>query len=99
MINNKQLYNYRHLARVIVEAKTPLAVGTGVKDLTTDACVARDINGLPYIPGTSLAGVLRYGLCDSSLDATVLDSLFGFQNGQQTQGSRLILSDALLVGT
>ena len=52
-------YKFRHLARVIIEAKTPIAVGSGEKDVITDALVATDVNGLPYIPGTALAGVVR----------------------------------------
>ncbi|MBR3713032.1 MAG: CRISPR-associated protein, partial [Bacteroidales bacterium] len=47
----ESIYTHRFLARMIIEAKTPLAVGSGDKDITTDALVATDVNGLPYIPG------------------------------------------------
>ena len=47
------IYNKRYLTRVVIEAATPLAVGTGNKSVLTDALVARDLNGLPYIPGSS----------------------------------------------
>ncbi|MGM9745884.1 MAG: RAMP superfamily CRISPR-associated protein [Paludibacteraceae bacterium] len=53
-------YSHRFLARIVIEAKTPLAVGSGDKDVLTDALVATDINGLPYIPGTAIAGVVRH---------------------------------------
>ena len=53
-------YTHRFLARFVIEAETPLAVGSGEKDILTDALVATDVNGLPYIPGTAIAGVLRH---------------------------------------
>ncbi len=86
-------YKNRLVARVTLEAVTPLAVGSGDKDIITDAPVARDINGLPYIPGTSLVGVIRHALGDKPY----ADDLFGFQKGEKGKGSRLIVSDALMV--
>ena len=52
-------YTHRHLARFIIEAVTPLAIGSGQSDIFSDALVIRDVNGLPYIPGSSLAGIVR----------------------------------------
>ncbi|MGL5563364.1 MAG: RAMP superfamily CRISPR-associated protein, partial [Tannerellaceae bacterium] len=46
------LYNKRLLCRIVLEATTPLSIGSGLKDITTDSLVVKDINGLPYIPGT-----------------------------------------------
>ena len=34
-------------------------IGSGMGDGTTDALVVKDSNGIPYIPGSSLRGVLR----------------------------------------
>ena len=48
-------YRYRQIARVTFEITTPLAVGSGNKDITTDSVVMKDVNELPYIPGTTLA--------------------------------------------
>lgn len=53
-------YSHRFLARIVIEAQTPLAVGSGEKDILTDALVVTDVNGLPYIPGTTIAGVVRH---------------------------------------
>lgn len=86
-------YNKRYLARVVVEAATPLAVGTGNKDVLTDALVARDLNGLPYIPGSSIAGVLRHIIGDNNDK----NSIFGFQEGDKGRGSRIIFTDAVLL--
>ncbi len=76
-------YKFRHLARVIIEAKTPIAVGSGDKDITTDALVATDVNGLPYIPGTALAGVVR-----SMIGEEKSKEYFGFQETKEEKEKR-----------
>jgi CRISPR/Cas system CSM-associated protein Csm3 (group 7 of RAMP superfamily) len=53
-------HTHRYIARFIIEADTPLFVGSGQASLLKDALVQKDSNGLPMIPGTSLAGVLRH---------------------------------------
>ena len=60
-INNNSFspYDYRFLAKVIIEAETPLAIGSGQSTIMTDSPVIRDVNGLPYIPGSTIAGVIR----------------------------------------
>lgn len=92
-------YPIRHIVRLTLEARTPLAVGSGRKSVETDSLVVRDINGLPYIPATSLAGVLRHALLDEKKQQNDdIDQLFGYQ-GHRTddgQGSRIIFTDALL---
>lgn len=85
--------NFRYIARFTIEAETPLSVGSGEKGLLTDRLVAKDANGLPYIPGTSLAGVLRYSLSEEKF----VDEIFGTERENGT-GSRLIVSSAHLVG-
>lgn len=80
---------YRYLARLVIETTTPIAISSGDKDIITDKLIMTDVNGLPYIPGTSIAGVLR-GMCEG----TNLDSLFG----ATSNGSKIIVSSALLVG-
>lgn len=88
----KTKYVYRYLARVIVEAVTPLAVGSGERSILSDSLVALDANGLPYIPGTALAGVLRH-LSDGDLE-----DLFGYQSGKEGCGSKIIFSEARMIG-
>ena len=58
----------RYIARIILEAETPLFVGSGDSSLLKDALVHKDFNGLPMIPGTALAGVLRHSIEDNSND-------------------------------
>ena len=91
MTNGK--INKRKVVRFIVEAVTPLAVGSGEGSVMTDSVVALDFRGLPYIPGTSLTGVLRHALSGHSW----VDKLFGKQDGTDTAGSRIIISEARIV--
>ncbi|MCF0185827.1 MAG: CRISPR-associated protein, partial [Bacteroidaceae bacterium] len=101
MMGNKN-YQYRFIARVVLEAKTPLAIGSGNKEIHTDATVAKDVNGLPYIPGTSIAGVVRHalGLVEKE------DTFWGFQSNRKDDkgnnigcGSEIIFSEAKMIGT
>lgn len=48
-----------HLLRIVLELRSPLALGSGQSASEFDAPCALDANGLPYIPATSLAGALR----------------------------------------
>ncbi len=90
---NMTAYTHRLVARIVLEATSPLAIGSGEKDIITDAPVARDCNGLPYIPGTSLMGIIRH-----NLDHGYAKTLLGYQEGDKGEGSKVIISDALLVG-
>lgn len=60
----EKIFTHRYIARVVLEAKTPLFVGSGESALNKDAIVQKDCWGLPMIPGTSLTGVLRHSLID-----------------------------------
>lgn len=88
-------YIYRHIARIVIEAETPVAIGGGGSNILTDSPVLRDANGLPYIPGSSLAGVLRHalGIADNK------KGIFGHHDNNGGEGSRLSITDAVMVGT
>jgi CRISPR/Cas system CMR subunit Cmr4 (Cas7 group RAMP superfamily) len=93
-------YTYRYVAHIMVEAATPLKVGSGLTNLVSDSPVLRDVNGLPYVPGTALAGVLRHSVTEGATaeQKAQIDSIFGFQKGDDGHGSRLICSEAAMVG-
>ncbi|MDL2213250.1 RAMP superfamily CRISPR-associated protein [Bacteroides sp. OttesenSCG-928-E20] len=87
---------YRYLANVVLEAATPLSVGSGQKSIMTDATVMADANGLPYIPGSTLSGILRH-----AQNAETANEVFGYQNHQkpkESKGSEIIISDARIIG-
>lgn len=86
------IYTHRLLGRFIIEAVTPLAVGSGQSDAFSDSLVARDVNGLPYIPGTSIAGVLRHMIGEENAK-----DLFGFQECKNGKGSKVIFTEAKIL--
>jgi len=90
----------RYIAGFLIEVETPLKVGSGNKNLITDSPVMVDANGLPYIPGTSLCGVLRHMLADSGLSGEVIDDIFGYETDREDsgKGSRIVVSDAVMIG-
>ena len=85
----KQIY----LSRFIIETTSPFAIKSGNAGIILDSLVARDANDLPYIPATSLTGVLR------SILPLDLDHWFGIQDkdNDKSKGSQVILSDAYLM--
>lgn len=98
MEENKITINNRFLARIIIEAETPLSVKSGEKSVTTDAVVITDVNGMPYIPGSSIAGVIRHAWKDMKGEDGGND-LFGCQNGDNGLGSRIIFSEARILNS
>ena len=49
-----------YLTRLVIETQTPMAINSGGRETGFDSQLARDANGMPYIPATSIAGVWRY---------------------------------------
>ena len=88
----KNTYRYRQLARIILETETPLVIGNGNKDIKTDSVVAKDINELPYIPATTLAGLIRH-----SLPEELQEYWMGSQKKKDGEGSRIMLSEGKIL--
>ena len=98
MINKKEeLYSCRYLARIVLEANTPIIIGSGEKNNDTDKLVQKDVNGLPYLPASSVAGCLRHAVM-GTIDNETEKRLFGFQNGEDGRGSQLVITDGRIVG-
>lgn len=83
-----------HIARVVLEAETPLSISTGSPDGVFDTALVTDANGLPAIPGTAFAGVLRHLWVDTygQGDESSADDLFGMQKGSAGTPSRVLVS-------
>lgn len=77
----------RHIAHIVLEAQTPLKVGSNAMDFLQDSPVQKDWNGLPMILGTSIAGVLR-----KEFDRDKTADIFGLNSG-----SKIMISNALLI--
>ena len=83
----------KHYYQLELTQRSPLRIGSGFGE-QTDSDVIKDRWERPFIPGTSLAGVLR-----SEFTSDVADKLLGYvrENGD-TRESRLLVSDAVLPG-
>lgn len=80
----------RFVARATIEFETPFIIGTGGDDLFFDDVFVADANGLPALPGSSLAGILRHAWAESGRGEG--DELFGWQDGDKGHGSPLSVS-------
>jgi CRISPR/Cas system CSM-associated protein Csm3 (group 7 of RAMP superfamily) len=87
----KARWPIRHVARVVIQFTTPFHVGSGDGDEDVDAVVVRDANGLPSLPGSSLAGVLRSAVRER-VSQDMEKEIFGYQEANQGCGSRLSVS-------
>lgn len=89
-------YPLRFVARISIEAETPFIISSGEPDFFSDAVFVADANGLPAIPGSSIAGVLRHEFERHYNNKQATNDLFGFQEQGDGQGSRLIVSWACI---
>ena len=83
---------------LILDAPLLIGSGHGSEDATKDIEILTDGSGVPYIPGTSIAGVLR-AFAKKQDRATVCD-LFGTEADEQGRGrdlqSAILLDDVKL---
>ena len=81
----------------VFQQQSPLRVSNGGGG-ETDADVITDIRGLPFIPGTSIAGVLRRQCLSLGTDGNLVKSLFGDvdQTSKDIRESKVMVSDATL---
>jgi CRISPR/Cas system CSM-associated protein Csm3 (group 7 of RAMP superfamily) len=93
--DSKKPVTHIYIARVTIEFKTPFHVGSGDEGEVSDATVVCDMNGLPTIPGSSIAGVLRASFLDR-FGCDEEKKLFGFQEKDEGQGSKLSISWAYI---
>lgn len=92
------IFTHRFIGRFIVEAQTPLYVGSGLGSLIKDALVQKDVNGYPMIPGSSIAGVLRHLYQSKHKDQNKTDKIFGSsKDADNANGSLLKISAAHMI--
>lgn len=82
------------LARIVIEARSPFLIGIEGGDGLHDALFTTDANGLPAIPGESLAGILRHALAEGADPATAdrCREAFGYQDGELGDSSAVEIS-------
>jgi len=71
---------------------SPAIIGSGA-DNETDFDLLTDAEGKPFIPGTSMAGVLRSWCSKYIKDKSIIDQLFGSNGGKNPRSSLLLFSD------
>lgn len=91
-------HSIMHVARVVLEAVTPLSIGTGSPDGVFDSALVRDANGLPALPATSVAGVLR-SLWTHLYGPDSARRMFGFQSKSAGSSSLVQLGWGCLLGS
>lgn len=83
------------IARVVLETTSPLAVASGRTNHVFDSDLVRDASGLPMIPGTALAGVLRH-LYWRQHGQDEMERIFGFQDRDDGRTSLLEVSAGVI---
>lgn len=78
MIDTRPVF---HQLRLVLQADTAHGIQCGRGDATHDVLLVRDANGLPAIPATSLAGVLRHRFAQLHGQAQA-NALFGTLEGE-----------------
>ena len=85
--------------KIVIQSKlktqSPLRIGSGANEGLTDILILKNKQGQPFIPGTSLAGVLRSEIA-AIYDKAVADKLFGSIDGHDANQSMLNISDVVL---
>lgn len=79
-----------------LKTQSPLRIGSGADDGLTDILILKNNQGEPFIPGTSIAGVLRSELA-AIYGEEAADKLFGKTNGRDAKQSMLNISDVVLM--
>lgn len=95
----KSIHNICNLARIIIEAATPMKVGSGHSGVKTDALIVRDVNGLPFIPGTTITGLMRHAMEQEKNEKEQAKRIMGFQCSDKGQGSWLSVTEAKIIGS
>jgi CRISPR/Cas system CSM-associated protein Csm3 (group 7 of RAMP superfamily) len=90
--------------KVLLQTASPMAIHTGKREVGFDNQLVRDVNGLPLIPATAFAGVWRHlaedafaNLSSAKPSATRIDSWFGKTDGDESQASRLMISNGVML--
>lgn len=75
--------------------ESPLLISSGRDDGLTDILILKNKQGQPYIPGTSLAGVLRDEI-GGIYGNKIADRIFGSIEGSNYRQSMITVSDVIL---
>jgi CRISPR-associated protein Cmr6 len=97
----RKLANAQNSMCISVESTSSFVTGMGNSNPVENGFTFHHTLGVPYLPGSSLKGVLRHWFeywcdnSDSSQSSSTLIEYFGNSQGQQTQVGGLIFLDAV----
>ncbi|WP_332403417.1 RAMP superfamily CRISPR-associated protein [Vibrio metschnikovii] len=80
-----------HVTKLVLETQSPMAIHSGGREEGFDNQLARDANGLPYIPASTIAGVWGH-LVNQHYNLALRDKWFG----STEQSSSLVISHAVV---
>jgi len=88
--------NYRVIFSGLIKNISPLIIGSG-DGSEADSDVLKDYKGIPYVSGSSFAGVLRHHFEKHYNDCFNIEKFFGYSNDAESgHGSKIIFSDIKL---
>lgn len=87
------MINGRLILKGELKLNSPALIGCGVKD-NTDIDIIKDSEGKPYIPATSLIGVLRTAIKSSEL---AIDKFWGYTKDKDSLQSAIRCDDLTLI--
>jgi CRISPR-associated protein Cmr4 len=81
-----------------IQNMTPLHAGTGKGIGFVDVPIAREkITNWPYVPGSTIKGVMRDYFKNNGTDINLINAAFGTNDNENSNSGALILTDAHLV--
>ncbi len=84
--------------RIKLVLRSPLRIGNGMHELS-DSDLMLDGRGLPFIPGSSLAGIIRHRAADLCSDSETLNRLFGnIEAASEGNKETVIIPSSVLFG-
>lgn len=87
----------KYVIRTKMETLAPIRIASGMDDGITDIIILKNKQGKAFIPGTSLAGVLRSAM-KNIYDEALIEKLFGHIENNGGEQSMLNISDIILDG-
>ncbi len=85
-----------HIARVTIEAASPISCGAG-QGLVADNAIVRDANRLPMIPGTTLQGLLRAAYTGDDEDTLFGCAKYSGGIAEDEKGNEPMASNKLVI--
>lgn len=83
------------VAKLLIETTSPLAINSGQRETNFDSALVRDVNGLPVIPATAIAGVWSH-LVETYFDLATRQHWFGKADKAEAKASRFSISHGIL---